>query len=357
MAADFDDFLDVLKQLVRHPSVVGAELAFFRELQRELDDIGAKVTLYEGLLVAQGKRPDDAFVSAHIDRHGLICTGPNEFQYAAFVARNRGDLLGDSVSENTFKNLAGRFHDQAVQAYNPWSGAYMGRGTIERSYLCERRGNVMFEVSGLEHVLPGTPVAYLDRLATVNGHLAAQLDNILSVAMLVHLFRCGFEGTAFFTAQEEAGRSWRFLYEWFRRAGRTTDRLLVLDTSPFGDREAADAQQLVLRRRDANAPFNAMMVDELEELCKRRGISYLFKDAMVQAKNAQRAADGKSPLSLGSTELGRLAAASSGEINGATLQVPTTGYHTPNETAAVASVHAALAILHDVACSPQTTPS
>ena len=161
-------------------------------------------------------------------------------------------------------------------------GRLLGRGTIDRSYLCERRGNVMFEVSGLEHVLPGTPVAYLDRLSLVNGHLSAQLDNIVTVAMLVHIFRCGFEGTAFFTAQEEAGRSWRFLYEWFRRAGLTTDRLLVLDTSPFGDRESADAQQLVLRRRDANAPFNVAMADNLEELCARRGISYLFKDAMLQ---------------------------------------------------------------------------
>jgi hypothetical protein len=56
----------------------------------------------------------------------------------------------------------------------------------------------------------------------------------------------------------------------------------------------------------------------------------------------------KSPLSLGSTELGRLAAASNGEISGATLQVPTTGYHTPSETAAVAAVQAALAMLLEV---------
>jgi len=29
----------------------------------------------------------------------LLCTGPNEFQYAAFIAGNRGELTGDSVSE------------------------------------------------------------------------------------------------------------------------------------------------------------------------------------------------------------------------------------------------------------------
>ena len=50
----FEDFIDVLKVLVRHPSVVGAEHSFFRVLQRELEERGAKVTWYEGLLVAQG---------------------------------------------------------------------------------------------------------------------------------------------------------------------------------------------------------------------------------------------------------------------------------------------------------------
>ena len=66
----------LLAQLVRNPSVVGAEHSFFRVLQRELEERGAKVTWYEGLLVAQGRRPTSLMLSAHIDRHGLICTGP-----------------------------------------------------------------------------------------------------------------------------------------------------------------------------------------------------------------------------------------------------------------------------------------
>jgi putative aminopeptidase FrvX len=345
----FADFLDVLKQLVRQPSVVGAEQSFFRTLQRELDEAGARVTMYEGLLVAQGSRPDVAQISAHVDRHGLICTGPNEFQYAAFVARNRGDLLGDSVSEQTYKTIAGRFHDQAVQAYNPWSGSYLGSGSIERSYLCERRGNIMFEVSGLAHLPPGTPVAYLDRLGQQEGRLSAQLDNILTVAMLVYIFRMGYQGTAFFTAQEEAGRSWRFLLEWYLRGGTSSNHLLVLDTSPFPDAEAADQQQVVLRRRDANAQFEPTMVQRLEQTCQRRGVEYLFKDVMIQEENQRRAADGRRLLSLGSTELGRISAASGGEIQGATLQVPTTGYHTPLETASASSVWAALQLLLDLA--------
>lgn len=347
--SDLEEFLDILKQLVRHPAVVGSEHSFFRYLQRELDETHAKVTLYEGLLVASGENPHQMHISAHVDRHGLICTGPNEFQYAAFVARNRGDLLGDSVSEQTYQTIAERFRERFVQAYVPWSGTYLGRGTIKRSYLCERRGNLVFEVEGLDHVLPGTPVAYQDRLSISYGRVSAQLDNVLTTAMLIYLFRQGYQGTALFTAQEEAGRSWRFLLEWFRRCGVETQDLLVLDTSPFADIAAADAQQIVLRRRDANAVFNPEMVQRLETACRKFGVRYIFKDELLQQQNEQRVAEGKSPGSLGSTELGRVASASLGTIQGATLQVPTTGYHTPDESAALSSIEAALDVLLEVA--------
>jgi putative aminopeptidase FrvX len=63
-----DAFIDLLKSLIRQPSVVGAEHAFFRVLQRELEERGARVTWYEGLLVAQGNEPESAMFSAHIDR-------------------------------------------------------------------------------------------------------------------------------------------------------------------------------------------------------------------------------------------------------------------------------------------------
>ena len=45
-------------------------------LERELVERGAKVTAYQGLLVAQGTDPRSAMFSAHVDRHGLIATGP-----------------------------------------------------------------------------------------------------------------------------------------------------------------------------------------------------------------------------------------------------------------------------------------
>lgn len=340
-----DEFIDLLKALIREPSVVGAEHSFFRVLQRELEERGATVTWYEGLLVAQGSQPQSAMFSAHIDRHGLICTGPNEFQYAAFVAGSRSDLLGNSVSEELMRKIVDRFRALKVMAYEPWSGAYRGSGTIKRSYICEYRNNLIFEVDGLEHLVAGTPVAFADKLEVNGGVFSSQLDNVLTTAMLVHLFSLGYQGTAFFTAQEEAGRSWRYLLEWFRRFGGSTNELIVVDTSPYPDREAADKQSVVLRRSDANAKFSPLITEKLETICRELSISYSYKDSYIEEKNREIVAQGKSPQSLGSTEMGRIIAASNGLVLGTTLQIPTTGYHTMEESASIASCEAFIKVL------------
>ena len=139
MHPQYELFIDILKNLIRHPSVVGAEHSFFRVLQRELEERDIKVTWYEGLLVAQGKQPDSLMLSAHIDRHGLICTGPNEFQYAAFVTANRSDLLGNSVSEQLIQKVADRFNNTPVIAYEPWPSLGM-RISGQPDFRCSQHG-------------------------------------------------------------------------------------------------------------------------------------------------------------------------------------------------------------------------
>lgn len=338
-------FLDILKSLMRSPAVVGAEHSFFRVLQRELEERGAKVTWYEGVLVAQGTEPMSMMFSAHIDRHGLVCTGPNEFQYAAFVSGGRSDLLGNSVSEELMKQIVDRFHGVGVFAYEPWSGAYRGRGKIEHAYICPHRNNLIFELSDMEHLVAGTPVAFRDQLRTEHNRYLGQLDNVLTAAMLVYLFELGFQGTAFFTAQEEAGRSWRYLLEWFRRFGGSTNQLVVVDTSPYPDEQAANEQLLVLRHRDANAEFNSELTERLAEQCRQLGIRYSFKDDYIRRQNEENAKKGISPKSMGSTEMGRIIAASGGLVDGTTLQIPTTGYHTMDESAAIEACDAFLRVL------------
>ncbi len=97
-------------------------------LRRELEEVGVKVDRYLGVLVARGAEPESVVLSAHIDRHGLLCTGPNEFQYAAFIAGNQGELTGDSVSEQMLASIADRFTGQRVQAHLPYTGTYSAKG-------------------------------------------------------------------------------------------------------------------------------------------------------------------------------------------------------------------------------------
>lgn len=338
---DLASFLDILRQLIREPAVVGTEDSFFRVVRRELEEIEVHVQHYKGVLVARGKNPDSLFLSAHVDRHGLVCTGPKEFQYAAFTATNQGELTGDSVSEQMIETIKDRFHGQRVQAHLPYVGSYLGQGTITNSFVCPNRRNLIFEVVGLDELQPGTPVSFLDRLTVDNGFISAQLDNVVSVAVLIYLFRKGFQGTALFTAEEEAGRSWRYALEWFQRERKTTQRLMVLDTSPYPNTDAASAQDVVLRRKDAGGEFSPFMTEELAGRCRELRISYTYKDEYVERLNLNRT----KPLSLGRTELGRLIAATNGQITGTTLQIPTTGYHTANETASLSSVAAVLRLL------------
>jgi putative aminopeptidase FrvX len=320
------------------------EDAFFRVLRRELEEFPVRVTRYHGLLVVEGSDPESMYLSAHVDRHGLICTGPNEFQYAAFIAGNRGELNGDSISEQFMELIAGRFRDQRVQAHTPYAGSYLGQGVITESYICPRRKNLIFEIEGLDFLQPGTPVSFLDRLQVGNNAISAQLDNVVSVAMIIELIRLGFCGTAFFSAGEECARSWRYVAEWFQRYDRTTDRLIVLDTSPFPTTEDLAEQDVVLRYRDSSAVFDERLTLHLSKTCRRLGISYRFKDEYIQAMNTTR----EKQSSLGRTELGRLIAATSGEIRGTTLQLPTSSYHTHLETAALTSVQAMLRLLSEL---------
>lgn len=339
-------FFDILKQLVRTPSVVGAENPFFMAVKKELDEIGIKSTLYEGVLVASGDDPTSGYISSHVDRHGLVCTGPQEFQYAAYVSKNRADLTGNSISEQTYKSLAGRFEGQLVQAYNRCSGGYIGIGKITTSSICERRGNLIFEIDDLEYLLPETPVAFVDKLVIKDGFVSAQLDNVLTNAMIIYLYQNGYKGTAFFSAEEEAGKSWRYILEWFMRFNLSTNELLILDTSPYPDEQSATNQSLVFRRRDSHARFNSPLQKKLVNICRKNRIKYDYKDRYIKERNRQIISEGgTSSGSLGSTELGRLIVASKKSIQGTTLQIPTTGYHTVDETASITSITDAIDVL------------
>lgn len=334
-------FYDILKQLIRVPSVVGAEHSFFMFLKRELEELDITVEYFDGVLVAKGSDPTSGYISAHADRHGLICTGHNEFQYAAFIAKNQVDLQGILNSDELLDNLAERFINEKVQAYEPWSGSYLGLGVIKEAFLCERRNNVIFTIEGFDHLLPGTPIAFMDKLEIKDEFVSAQIDNAISIAMILYMYHKGYKGTAFFTAAEEAGRSWRFLLDWFRRFNLKTNELLVLDTSPYRTLEDMANLDVVFRQRDANGYFRSPLKSKMKKIVLEENIKYHYKDAYLKNKMRQDGIKG----TLGTTELGRIIHASKGEIQGTTLQFPTIGYHTVNEMTSDRSVQSMITIL------------
>ena len=340
-----DYFYDILKQFIRVPSVVGAEHPFFLTIKRELEEIGVGVEYYDGVLVAKGNNPESGYISAHADRHGLICTGHNEFQYAAFIAKNQADLTGKSNSEQLLKNFTARFVDQKVQAYDPWSGAYLGMGSIKDAYLCDRRHNIIFTIDEFDYLYPGTPIAFTDKLKIEDNLVSAQLDNVISVVTILYLYHQGYQGTAFFTSSEEAGRSWRFLLEWFRRFDISTNELLVLDTSPYNSIEDIMNLDLVLRNKDANATFRSPLKQKIKKICIEEKLNYHYKDAYIRNMNEQK---GNKNYSVGITELGRIIKATKGAIQGTTLQIPTIGYHTCEETTHKKAIESMMKVLSRV---------
>jgi len=339
-------FYDILKQLIRTPSVVGAEHPFFLSLKRELEELNLDVEYYDGVLVAKGSDPASGYISAHADRHGLICTGHNEFQYAAFIAKNQADLMGNSNSEQLLKNFQDRFVNQKVQAYEPWSGTYLGMGTIKETYLCNRRNNIIFKVDGFDYLFPGTPIAFMDKLNIDEDQslVWGQLDNVISVAMILYLYHLGYKGTAFFTASEEAGKSWRFLLEYFRRLDITTNELLVLDTSPYKNVEDIQHLDLVFRNKDENGIFRSPLKAKIKKIAIENNITYHYKDAYLKNIMVQNGVKS----SLGVTELGRIINATKGGIQGTTLQLPTIGYHTVEEKTTKKSIDALTKVLKEL---------
>ncbi len=339
-------FLSILSDLVETPSVIGSEYPFLKKIQQYLSALHLDTCFHEGLLEVKGD-PDykGPILSAHVDRHGLLCTGPNEFQYAAFTSRFKGDLDGGSLSEQMLTRIASRFLNQTVIAYHPWEGTPLQTGIIESSFLCPIRNNLIFTLASDAPMDAGIPLGYKDHLSIQDGFISAQLDNVLSVAILLTLYKHGFRGRSLFTCEEEAGRSWRYLLAYFQRQNEVTQDLIVLDTSPFETKEEATQFHIVLRNSDISASFNSLMTQRLADFCQDQGIPFCKKDTYIAQKNRLRFQEGKDPISIGQTELGRLIHGGLGRVSGTTLQVPTFGYHTNAETFQLAALPAVFFLL------------
>ncbi len=336
---DVDLVIAKLHEYLAVPAVVGFEGPFLRHLAADFEVLGRPARLGAGVLHVAG--PDARPVlTAHVDRHGLVALGGGRFAYAAHAVK--AAEYGEEVApgRRLVATVCTRLADELVVAYDSASGRQLGRGTT--AHRCDIDTDVEISVAGLDHVPAGTPAGFALGCVESGGDVSGQLDNAISAALAYALVSAGFGGQVVFTAREEAGWSARHFLDHAAGQMAPTQELIVLDTSPFPERDPVDGGTVVLRRRDAGAAFAPALVDRLAAAAAGEGIPYLFKDEEIERRN--REVGGK-PQGLGRTELGRIVELSGGAWNGATVQVPTTDYHTNMETTSCAAIGAAVRLL------------
>lgn len=309
------------------PSVVGFEQPFLRLLAEEAAALGRDAVGQAGLLAVPG---EGTVVSAHIDRHGLVTRPDGLLGYAAHEAAGAHRPLTPRLAVA----VCSRFDQERVVAYDAATGLTLAEGTVVHADHCGIGPDLDLAAAGLDGVPPGTPVAFAAPPGWDGAWLRGQLDNALSAALAMELLAAGFGGTVLFTRGEEAGRSWEALRDYLTAPTRS---LIVLDTSPFDDSAAAAAGAVVLRHADSGAEFDTGAAAVLATAAAEEEAPVVWKDAVLAAAGR----------SLGRTELGRLIAATAGLATGATLQIPTTDYHSNHEATTAAAVGAAWAVLRN----------
>ena len=323
------------------PSVVGHEQHFMRYLAKDFENLGLRVILRNGTLEISGQSPGDAVISAHADRHGLISIGNGEYAYAAQYMKEIKYGENNNSSIATLQAISERFADEIVFAYNSETGEKFGEGKIESCIKCMENGDSIFYVPDMNQMEMNTPIAY-NRTAQSDGtYLKGQIDNTVSLGIIYVLYQNGFQGTALITTEEEIGYSWKHIAQWLKENGVESDRLIILDTSPYNEPEPIEDSRVILRNRDKSAAFNPDLLKELQTRCNDLGIPHQLKDEYLLAQ-------GKEVNQLGSTELGRLVQNCDNRWNGATIQIPTLEYHTSYETTTRSCIESYYALLSSI---------
>jgi hypothetical protein len=244
-------------------------------------------------------------------------------------------------SRKQLENIAKRFEGEHVYAYNSDRGEMLAHGKIEACYPHMMNNDALFYVEGIAQLEQNVPLAYARQATYENGLLKGQIDNVISLAVIYALFQSGYQGTALLTCEEEIGKSWIHIAEYLDGMRVESDRLLVLDTSPYAEQSVIDKGPIIFRNRDKSEVFNEEFVAQLKEKCAMLGLPFEVKDEALLAS-------GKALDDLGSTELGRLVEGMDGRWNGATVQIPTLMYHTSNETTTTKAIAHFYNFLHAV---------
>ena len=322
-----------LSRILKIPSVV----RFEQPLLDFLEDYCVKryskyeVKQTDRLLIIKRKNTvSKKILSAHIDRQGFVVNEEGNLEYASFNARN---YYGDKISsdEYVFKKAVSRYIGEEVFAYDPVTGDELSSGKIIGGRYDFKNKQVIYFTKGFPLLAEGTPIALRSKLIMQKNYLYSQIDNAISIAVILQLMEDGFDGTIIFTTEEEIGFSWKHLRDYFEENKIITKELIVLDTTPFKYVHAMDRGQILLRNRDETGIFNKELVEQVAVICQDNNIPYAFKDELVREQNIYRKENNLEKKSYGHTELGRLVENTDGKINGITIQIPSVNYHTNQE--------------------------
>ncbi len=313
------------------PSVVGFEQFFMNHLYNDYKNLGLNVTKYPGLLEVRGTAPNSAIICAHIDRHGLISIGNDEYAYAAQYMREIKYGEEHHSSRKELLSIAERFEGERIFTYDSKTGEKLKEGIIKASRNALKNGDSVFFIDGIDEQESGIPLAYA-RMATASGDLIkGQIDNTLSLGILYTLFKAGYQGTAYLTTEEEIGKSWVHIAKHLQSENIETQDLIIMDTSPYLSEAPIEEGAIILRTRDRFAKFNHNLTDQFKARCEEMNLPFRVKDEIMLA-------NGKDIGDLGSTELGRLIKEREGRWGGTTIQIPTNMYHTSYESTSTVAV-------------------
>ena len=310
-------------------------------LTEDFEKLGLSVFAHNGLLEVHGDDRYKAILCAHLDRHGLISLGDNEYGFAAQYIREVKYGENNKGSREEVDRLSKRFEGEYVYAYHPHNGEVLAEGSILACYPHMRNDDALFYVSDIPMLEQNIPLAYSKEAQYQDGYLKGQIDNAVSIALVYELFKNGFNGTALFSTDEEIGKSWIHITNYLQGMRLQTESLLIIDTSPYVDENIIEQGYVIFRNRDKSEVFNLSLIEEFKTRCDKLGIPYQIKDEYLLAQ-------GKTVEQLGSTELGRIIQNSGGYWSGTTVQIPTLEYHTSNETTTDDAVTNIYRFLHNI---------
>lgn len=334
--------VDILRDTKSHLNqfaVVGGLEHYLKVLSKDFLKINSnfkfKFCPENHYLIVSGNNPSSQIVTSHVDRHGFVVNSEGEFEFAAF---RRGKMFDKDVGRDVPKKFIEKLYSSWIQklvgldvmAYNSRNGKVICEGRIQEGIMDLDNLKLSFNIDGISDLEPETCIGYKPNYKSDVEYFSGQIDNCVSSCVMLEMFRRGYQGSLILTDDEECGNSHRNIFRALKDLEITeTNQLVVLDTTPFNNIKPLKEGIVVLRNRDEFGVFNQKMVSKTNEELRRYGVQVLFKD-----KHQEEIAKRDSvKVEYGKTELGIVAHNSNDLINGATIQLPTTRYHTNSEMA------------------------